>query len=406
MVKTATSPIPVALPSSGLAGRIGSSAIRDLLALTERPEILSLAGGMPSPAGFPVEAIADASAAALAEDGGAALQYATTEGHLPLREWIADRQPVPTSIDGVIVTSGSQQAIELLARAILGPGDTVVLGEPGYVGAIQAFRSAGARLVGLPVDGGGLRVDVLADRLDHGLRPRLVYVVANFDNPTGATLRPERRAALAGLADRHGFVVVDDDPYGELRWRDSAPRPLAELTDRVVTLGSTSKVLCPGLRVGWAVAAPELVGELVVIKQAADLHSSSLSQRIAHRVLSRPGFLGPHIEGLRVRYRRQADALAGALRREAGDHLTFDDPDGGMFLWARLTGDVDPTPLLAVALDHGVAFVPGSAFAVAGPHEHRDRIRLSFATGEPDELAEAATRLAAAITAVADPNVG
>jgi 2-aminoadipate transaminase len=391
---------PSCLPSSGLAGRIGSSAIRDLLALTERPEILSLAGGMPSPAAFPVDAIAEATAATLADDGPAALQYATTEGYWPLRAWVAARHPVPAEPDQVVITHGSQQAIELLARTTVAAGDVVALADPGYVGAIQAFRSAGATLLGIPSDGGGLRVEVLADRLGEGLRPALVYVVANFDNPTGSTLTADRRLALVELADRYGFLIVDDDPYGELRWAGAAVEPLARMTDRIVTIGTASKVLCPGLRVGWAVAPTTVINEMVVLKQSADLHTSSLSQRVVHRVLGRPGFLAAHIAQLRDRYRHQADALTGALRHEAGDHLAFDDPEGGMFVWAHLTGGSDATTLLAAAIDCGVAFVPGAAFDV-GSHSttgaHRQSLRLSFATGEADDLAEAARRLAVAI---------
>lgn len=374
-----------ALPTSGLAGRVGSSAIRDLLALTERPDVISLAGGLPAPEGFPVSAIAEAAAAALADDGPAALQYGPTEGYAPLRAWVADRHPAGADIDQVLLTHGSQQAIELVARAVVGPGATIALADPAYVGALQAFRAADAHLVGIPSDGDGMRVDVLADRLAAGLRPALVYVVPDFDNPTGATLSDERRVALAELADRYGFLVLDDGPYTELRWSGRPGVPLARLTDRVVSLGTASKVLAPGLRVGWAVGPAPLLRELTVLKQSADLHTSSLGQRIVHRVLSAPGFLDHHLAGLRVRYQRQADALLTALHG-----LDVVPPAGGMFLWARLPG-VDTTALLAEAVDRGVAFVPGAAFSVDEPHV--DAMRLSFATAEPDELVEAARRL-------------
>jgi 2-aminoadipate transaminase len=391
---------PADIPSSGLAARIGSSAIRDLLALTERPDVLSLAGGMPSPASFPVDAIALAAATILDQEGPDALQYAPTEGFAPLRSWIAARHPVTADPDQVLITNGSQQALELAARVASGPGDAVVMSDPGYIGAIQAFRSAGVELVGIPGDRGGLRVDLLADRLAGGLRPRLVYVVANFDNPTGATLTAERRHELARLADRYGFVILDDDPYGQLRWAGEAPAPLATLTDRVVTLGTTSKVLSPGLRVGWAVGPRTLVRELAVVKQSADLHTSSLSQRIAHEVLTRPGFLEHHLDRLRDSYKRHGRALAEALRCHLGGRLTFEEPDGGMFIWGRLREGGDASVLLPMAVERGVAFVPGAAFQVGAGPDHRSWLRLSFATAEAADLGEAARRLARAVASM------
>jgi 2-aminoadipate transaminase len=372
------------LPSSGAAGRVGSSAIRDLLHLTERPEVISLAGGLPSPEAFPVAELAAATAEILDRDPTAALQYTTTEGLPALRAWVDDDP------DRVVVTHGSQQALDLLVRATVRPGDTVALADPGYVGALQVFRLAGAELAGIPADGDGLRVDVLAERLADGLRPALVYVVPEFDNPSGVTLSEERRHALADLAERYGFLIVADDPYGALRWRGEAPTPLADLSDQVVTLGTTSKILTPGLRVGWAVAPTALARELVVLKQAADLHTSSLSQQLAAALLTRPGFLPPHLDGLRARYRAQCDALVAALQPLP---LRFHTPNGGMFLWAE--ADQSTKPLLARALDRGVAFVPGDAFSVETPHERG--LRLSFATASPQQLQEAAERLSRAL---------
>lgn len=386
-------------PWSAAVVRAGSSAIRDLLELTEQPHVLSLAGGLPHPGSFPVDAIARATAEVLATDATAALQYGPTEGYGPLRSWAADR--LGTTADRVLVTSGSQQALELIARALVEPGATVALAEPAYVGALQAFRSAGATLVPIASDQRGLDVDALAEALEQGLRPTLVYVVSNLDNPTGATLDARRRLALAHLADHHGLWIVDDDPYGELRWRGAAPPPLRALTDRVITLGSTSKVLCPGLRVGWASGPPDVLRAMAILKQSADLHTSSLTQRIAHRVLAEPGFLDHHVTGLRTTYEAKARALTAALADRLGEDLAWRSPDGGMFVWATLRDHVAPgrgtADLLPTALDHGVAFVPGAAFAVAGatPGSPIDRsLRLSFATGSPDELGEAVDRLA------------
>lgn len=381
-------------PPSAVAGRIGSSAIRDLLHLTERPEVLSLAGGLPAPEGFPAAALAEAAAELLADtpDG---LQYATTEGRPDLRHWVASRTPAADA-DRVLVTHGAQQAIDLVARAVAGPGDTVVLPDPGYVGAIQALRATGARLVGVPVDDDGLAVDVLADQLAAGLRPRLVYVVADLDNPTGTTLAEDRRRALVALAEHHGFWILEDDPYGALRWSGTTPVPLAGRSDRVVSVGTTSKILAPGLRVGWVVAEAGLARDLVVLKQATDLHTSALGQALAAAVLTRPGFLPAHLDTLRARYRERAAALATALLTHLGPAIAPAPPEGGMFTWLRLPG-VDTGSLLDRALAEGMAFVPGAAFAVTTPAT--EALRLSFATAAPAEIDEAVRRLARALDA-------
>ncbi|MGN6695779.1 MAG: PLP-dependent aminotransferase family protein [Aquihabitans sp.] len=381
--------------------RAGSSAIRDLLEITERPGIVSLAGGLPNPATFPTDAIARATQAALADDPLGALQYGPTEGLRPLRRWVADRHGLaadPHGDEHVLVTSGSPQALELLTRALVDPGRTVALADPAYDGALQAFRAAGVDLTAIPADGDGLRVDVLADRLAAGDRPALVYVVANFDNPSGSTLSADRRVALASLADRYGFWIVDDDPYGELRWAGDAPAPLRDLTDRTITLGSTSKVLAPGLRVGWAVAPVEARRAMTILKQSADLHTSALTQQIVHRTLAEPGFLDDHLATLRTTYRLQADHLVQALRTSLGDRMTVPEPAGGMFVWAELRDpDADTATLLAPAVDAGVAFVPGAAFGVE--RLHPTRMRLSYATADPAGLDLAVARLAGVIPA-------
>ncbi len=382
-------------PKGEAVARTASSAIRDLLEITERPEVISLAGGLPAPDAFPVAAVERAASAVLAGQAPAALQYGATEGYRPLRAWVAGCHGA--EIDQVLVTHGSQQALDLLARATCSTGDTIALADPGYVGAIQAFRAAGAHLHGVPGDADGLRTDLLAQRLAAGLRPTLVYVVANFDNPTGSTVAEGRRVELAALADRYGFVVVEDDPYGELRWRGPTFTPLRDLTERCVSLGTASKILSPGLRVGWAVAPVEIARNMVVLKQSSDLHTSTFAQHLVHHVLTEPGFLPAHLAGLRVRYRAQADALVGALRAELPDRFTFAEPDGGMFVWGRLTSGGDAAALLARAIDHGVAFVPGAEFAVDAAH--RDELRLSFANGSAPELREGVRRLREAMDA-------
>ncbi len=364
-----------------------------------RDDVISLAGGLPAPEAFPSRELGAAIAALLADDPGGALQYSTTEGFLPLREWIAADHGVDP--DQVLVTSGSQQALELVVRTLVDPGAGVALADPAYVGAIQALHLAGARLVGVPGDEDGMRVDDLARRLERGLRPALVYVVPNFHNPTGATLAAERCRALAGLADRYGFVIVSDDPYRRLRWAGQEPPPLATMSDRVVTLGSFSKILSPGLRVGYLLGPPEIVRAVTLVKQAADLHTATLNQRATYQVIGDREFFESHLARLRSLYQTKAGALVAALRRRLDGMLAFREPEGGFFIWGQLIGaGADAQAILGPAIATGVAFVPGAAFAVeSGFPRH---LRLSFATASADRLAVAAERLGQAL-AGSDP---
>ena len=380
------------LPLAAAARRIDSSAIRDLLHVIDRPDVISLAGGLPAAETFPAAPLSRAIAEILADDPSA-LQYSTTEGFMPLREWVAVKHGARA--EDVVITHGSQQALDLVARALVDPGATVALADPGYVGAIQVLRLAGADLLPVASDGDGFRVDLLEQRLRAGARPSLVYVVANFNNPTGATLSHERREALARLAGHYGFVIVEDDPYGDLRWRGDPVPPMTAFTDRVITLGTVSKIVCPGLRIGYAVAPPALAPALVLVKQALDLHTATLSQRAVHQLLTTPGFLAGQLDRLRPLYRDRAAALVQALRHELGDRLRFDPPSGGMFVWGEFVDDIDTQALLPAAVAHGVAYVPGQAFAVGTDH-HRC-LRLSFVTTPPDQLLEGVRRLAGAL---------
>jgi len=372
-----------------------SSVIRDLLRLVEQPGVLSLAGGLPAADCFPVERLrvaADRALAAVGVLGTQALQYGPTEGDGELRDLVAARAGVESS--SVLITAGSQQALDLLARALIDPGDVVVVERPAYLGALQALRTCEPELVGIESDADGMRTDRLADRLEGGLRPKVVYVVPNFQNPTGAVMAVERRRQLAELADRFGFVVIEDDPYGELRFEGEALPPVASFGERVVRLGTVSKVLAPGLRVGWAIAPAALVGPLVRLKQAADLHTSSLSQRVALDAWGDDAFMAEHLTLLRRVYADRAAALLAALPPA----LKADAPRGGLFLWARAVGLDDSTALLPVAVEQGVAFVPGSAFDLddrPGPW-----LRLSFSVLDPEQLGLAADRLGAALGAV------
>ncbi|MGZ4726478.1 MAG: aminotransferase-like domain-containing protein [Acidimicrobiales bacterium] len=397
-----------------------SSVIRDLLQLADRPGMLSLAGGLPAPELLPVARIAAATDRVLASYGPRALQYAPTEGMADLREIVAARTATvstgaPVQAGEVIITTGSQQGLDLVARALCDPGDVVVVESPGYLGALQAFQASGARLVGVATDAHGIRVDALEDQLTllelEGAAPKIVYVVANFQNPSGATLTLDRRHRLLELAERFGFVLVEDDPYGALRFRGDALPDLRALAatdaqgpgraaplDRVVSLGTVSKIVSPGLRVAWIVAPEWLRPVLVRAKQATDLHTSPLTQLIAADLLADEPFMADHIDQIRSTYRERADALSQALGAELGDRIDVGVIDGGMFCWGRLTGDVSATDLFAAAIDAGVAFVPGDAFCL--DDSGRAHLRLCFTTLTPSELAVASSRLATALTSL------
>jgi 2-aminoadipate transaminase len=274
-----------------------SSVIRDLLELTARPEVISLAGGLPDEAALPAEWLRGCADELLSSEGPGLLQYSTTEGDPQLRELIATWETRwcgrPVSADDVLVTSGSQQALDLLAKVIIDPRDVVVTTDPAYLGALQALQLFQPRLVGIPEDADGMRVDLLADALSAGLAPKLVYLTPTFANPSGTTMPSERRAELAALADRYGFVVAEDDAYRQLFFGSEPPAPIASHSDRVVRLGSFSKVLGPGLRVGWIVAPPDLRSALVRAKQATDLHTSTFAQRLLHAAAGNQPVLEP-----------------------------------------------------------------------------------------------------------------
>ncbi|MGW5315232.1 aminotransferase-like domain-containing protein [Nocardia thailandica] len=385
-------------PLAGKLAGLQSSAIRDLLKLTARAEVISLAGGLPDAALMPRERIAAAAAAALTDRG--VLQYTESPGWSPLREVLAARESARIGRDvpvgEVFVTHGSQQALSLLGEVLLDPGALVVVEDPAYVGALQVFRAAGARIRAVPLDDEGLRLDLLEELLAAGERPALVHTVSNFHNPGGVTMSSARRARLAELADRHGFWVIEDDPYGELWFDAPAPAPVAAYSPRIIRLSSVSKILAPTLRVGWMTAPDEVCRAVELLKQGADLCGSALTQQIATELLADGDWLAAHVEGVRGAYATRAKALVGAVRETFGDRLRITDATGGMFVWGTFTDGTDTTALLTAALAAGVAYVPGSAFAVEGGHE--SAMRLCFTTSDEQTLRTAVARLAAAHT--------
>lgn len=381
-----------------------SSRIRELLRITEQPGMLSMAGGLPAPVAFPTALLDAASARATqlqGPTGPVAWQYGPTEGAALLREQVALEHGMP--LNQVLVTTGSQQSLDLLARVLCDEGDVVVTEHPTYLGALQALQLAGATVVGLPGDASGLDTAALATALAGGLRPKAVYVVANFGNPSGATLSVERRAHLVALAERYGFLVIEDDPYGELRFAGAAVRSMGAPGAPVVRLGSASKVLAPGLRVGWMSGPSPVVAACTRAKQAVDLHTSSVAQLVVAEARSDRTAYAAHLAAARAHYAAQADALAEALARHLPD-VHFTRPEGGMFVWVDL--GVETEPLLTAAVERGVAFVPGPAFAAPGsdPESVATYARLSFATLTPDELDDAVHRLAAAMAGPPSPH--
>lgn len=394
-------PVSDLLTADATASR--SSVIREILALTDDDGILSLAGGMPDPATFPAESLAEVAQDVICSPTGEALQYGRTDGLTSLRSQIAAETSLqrsrPVATDEVLVTTGSQQALDLVGRAFLDAGDEVAVDDPGYLGAIQALGGRRPRWLPIPVDHDGLDTGALAAALRRGRRPKLVYTVTDFQNPTGAVLHLERRRHLAALAERWGFVIVEDDPYGQIRFDAPVLPPVAAWTDRVISLGTVSKTIAPGLRVGWSVAPAEITTVLGRLKQACDLHTSTLSQHLVDRLLSTPGWRSQRAAALRAFYEPRAAALRDAVQSALTGASTR-DARGGLFLWVDLPG-TNTAALLPRAIGAGVAFVPGSAFSTrdAGEDGPGDEtaMRLTFATLSPDRLREAVHRLASVV---------
>ncbi|MEV4646648.1 PLP-dependent aminotransferase family protein [Saccharopolyspora sp. NPDC049357] len=377
---------------------VTSSPVRDLLALTRRPGVISFAGGLPAPELFDTDGLRAAFARALADpDAARALQYSPTEGDPALREIVADRltrQGLSTGCDDLLVTTGSQQGLNLVASALLDPGAVVLVEEPVYLSAVQCFQLAQARIVPVPSDEEGID-PVALERVAANERPALLYLVPTFSNPTGRTIGEARRDRIADIAARHDFWLIEDDPYGELRYSGRPLRPLsARVPDRSIYLGSFSKIVSPGMRVGWLRAPAQLRQQLTILKQAADLHTSTIDQAAAAEYLATAD-LDARVRVLCETYRERRDAMLAGLREIAPAGTEITEPEGGMFVWVRLPGEVDTAEVLQEALGHDVAFVPGAAFQVSEPD--RATMRLSFTTFAPDTIAEGLRRLAKAL---------
>ena len=401
---------PAAKPGLPFADRlqnVETSAIRELFKLLGKPGIISFAGGFPDPALFDVEGLKMSSEAVLSNNPGPVLQYGATEGWGPLREQISlfmAGKGATVAPDGLIVTTGSQQALDLIGKTMISPGDKVIVEAPTFLATIQCFRLYGAHLIGAPIDAHGVDVDRL-EQLIAEHQPKLVYLIPTFGNPSGATLSLERRLRVLEIAARTHTLIVEDDPYGELYFDQAPPPSLLALSDEVpgsrdylVHCGSLSKILSPGLRVGWMIAPPELLARATMCKQFSDAHTSNLTQAISAHYLTL-GRLEAALGVVRSTYAERARLMAASLQRTLGDAIAFDAPQGGMFFWARLTGanggPANAAEFAKRAIEQLVAFVPGAPFYAHDPDPAT--LRLSFATADVAKIEEGVARLGAAL---------
>ncbi|MBI1842615.1 MAG: PLP-dependent aminotransferase family protein [Verrucomicrobia bacterium] len=378
------------------AQRMTPSVIREILKIAERPGIISLAGGLPSPDTFPIEALRAASEAVLRDHPREAMQYAASEGFMPLREWVAAQlrdQGMRADPDQILITNGSQQGLDLVGKALIDAGSVVAVEAPTYLGALQAFTPYEPEFTTLDCDDDG----PLPDRLSLAKAARFLYVLPNFQNPSGRCVSNSRRADLAAAARALGLPIVEDNPYGEL-WFDAAPPPAiaAAWPEATIYLGSFSKVLAPGLRLGYILAPPELFPKLLQAKQASDLHTSGFSQRLVHEVV-RGGFLRDHLPVIRARYKTHRDAMETALQRHMPSGCSWKSPAGGMFFWVKAPSSVDAMRLLPKAVERGVAFVPGAAFYAN--QAEKNALRLSFVTVPPEQIERGIQMIADALRA-------
>ena len=386
---------------------VETSAIRELFKLLGKPGIISFAGGFPDSAMFDVDGLKAASTKALNDEPGAALQYGATEGYNPLREQLSafmGSKGVDVSPEGLIVTTGSQQALDLLGKTLISPGDKVIVEAPTFLATIQCFRLYGAHLIGAPVDASGVDTDKLEQLIvEH--KPKFVYLIPTFGNPSGATLSLERRRKVIEMAVKYQTLIVEDDPYGDLYFGEPPPPSLLALaqsvpgaSDLIAHCGSLSKVLSPGLRVGWMIAPAELLAKATMCKQFSDAHTSTFAQATAAQYLN-AGRMPATLANVRKVYAERARTMSDALRRELGDAISFTQPGGGLFVWARLTGQggsvADGNAFAKRAIEKGVAFVPGAPFYCSQPDIAT--LRLSFATADLSKIEEGIGRLASAL---------
>jgi 2-aminoadipate transaminase len=380
---------------SGRAALMNPSVLRELLKLTEQPGIISFAGGLPSPRTFPVAEFEQACARVLRDDAHSALQYAASEGYGPLREWVAASLPWSVDPAQVLITTGSQQGLDLAAKVLIDTGSRILVETPTYLGALQAFAPMEPQVQDVASDDEGISIAALRAAQAAGSPARFLYVLPNFQNPSGRLMSEARRASLSSTAAELGLPLLEDNPYGELWFDAPPPAPLtARNPEGCLYLGSFSKVLAPSLRLGYLVAPKNVFPKLLQAKQAADLHSPGFNQRVVAEVI-KDGFLDRHVPRIRALYKAQRDVMLAALARHMPASVSWNKPDGGMFLWARLPEGLNAAALLPKAVARGVAYVPGAAF-YAGTTDTRT-LRLSFVTASEEEIERGIAALATVI---------
>jgi len=381
-----------------------ASDVRELLKLLQIPDMISFAGGFPSPESFPAEIIREIVNDVLTKDGSQALQYGVTEGYMPLREAVADRMAkkgMKATRDDVLITSGSQQVIDLMGKVFIDPKDTIVISAPTYLAALTGWATYQATFETVPIDENNMRMDLFEEKMSkltkRGDSPKIVYALPNFHNPAGVTMPEKNRKKLVDMASDYDFVVLEDDPYGELRYVGSDIRPIKSFDDegRVVYMGSFSKVLSPGLRVGWALAEPEILKKLVIAKQSSDVSANVLGQRIAHEYVVR-GHIDPQIEKIKALYGRKLRTMLKGMSEFMPEGVKWMTPEGGMFLWVTLPEGMNSPDLLEKALNKRVAFVSGRAF-FPNPKDGFGTMRLNFTHPSDEMITEGLRRLGSVI---------
>jgi 2-aminoadipate transaminase len=395
--------------------RMTGSIIRELLKLTEQEDIISFAGGLPAPDVFPVEQMQEATQRVLGDFGSQALQYSSTEGYRPLREFLAQRMGqygLHVGVDNILITSGSQQALDLLGKVLVNPGDRILTESPTYLGALQAWNAYGAEYITVPLDEDGMRTQELEAALRAG--PKFIYVLPNFHNPAGITLSVERRQQLVELADRYGVPIVEDDPYGQLRYEGKHLPPVAVLDERnwhqgeflytgnVIYLSTFSKILAPGLRLGWVVAPREVITKLTQAKQGTDLHTATFTQMVAYEV-ARDGFIDDHVLTIRRVYSERRNVMLRAMEEHFPADVRWTTPQGGLFLWVTMPEHIDAARLLKKAIEQKVAFVPGGPFHPTGGGQNT--FRLNFSNARPEAIREGIARLGKVLQAEIEGSV-
>lgn len=378
---------------------IKASEIRELLKLTQRPEVISFAGGLPAPELFPVEAVKDISTEVLDEQGTKALQYGPTEGYEPLREKIANRMNkfgVDVEAKNILVTSGSQQGLDFTGKIFLNKDDVVICESPSYLGALNAFKAYQPKFVEIPTDNDGMRMDELEKVLENTDNVKVIYVIPDFQNPSGRTWSIERRKKLVELANKYNLPIVEDNPYGELRFEGEMPPAIKhfDTEGRVIFLGTFSKTFCPGLRLGWTCADDDVLNKYILVKQGADLQASTISQMQVDKFLEKYD-LDEHIEKIKEVYKKRRDLMLKTMKEEFPECVEFTHPEGGLFTWAILPEHINTRDLAKKALEKNVAFVPGGSFFPNGGNENT--MRLNYSNMDEERIVIGVKRLAESI---------